>query len=193
MLRGQRSSLWGRIWNDPVWSAVISASIIAVSAGVGSYLLNWWPLLGQFFAQGLALAKSSSCVPNWLLAIIYLFALPSAVLLILLLWRLVMPFKSDTQGWEYYVSDVFFGLRWRWHYNGSTMSDLTTFCPYCDYQVFPDNVSSYSFFDRIAFSCDSCQADLGTFDESFDSLEYKARRFAQQKIRNGTWHTHNAD
>ncbi|MBS0566062.1 MAG: hypothetical protein JSS59_01450 [Proteobacteria bacterium] len=179
--------MWKRIWSDPVWSKVISAAIIAVAAGVGTYLLDWWPTIGSYFAKGLAFAGASSLVQNWFLAVIGLLALPTVVVLVALMWQLVGTGKPEAPNWEAYVSDVFLGLRWRWHYNGSTMSDLTTFCPHCDYQVFPANASAYNVIDRIAFSCDSCRAELGTFDESFHSLENKARRFAQQKIRTRSW------
>lgn len=33
------------IWKDPVWSNVIAAGILAVVAALGSYFLNWWPII----------------------------------------------------------------------------------------------------------------------------------------------------
>lgn len=180
-------SMWKVIWEDPVWSKVISAGIIALIAAMGSYLLNWWPTIGGFASKGLAYASVASLVPNWTLAVLGLFVLSAVVVLIALLWQFLRHGKSGFLEWQAYTSDVFFELRWRWHYSGSTMSDLTTFCPHCDYQVFPVDGSGYNFIDQIAFFCDSCGANLGIFEESFDLLENKARRFAQQKLRNGSW------
>ena len=100
--------------------------------------------------------------------------------------------KAGDAALQAYTEDNFFGLRWRWNYGNGQLSTLTTYCPHCDYQVFPANASAYRAIDRIQFHCDSCSAQLGEFEESWDALENKARRFVQQKLRNGTWSKPNA-
>jgi hypothetical protein len=180
--------VWKRIWSDPVWSKVISAGILGIIALAGTYFLNWWPGIGSFFGTGVALATAETRVPNWLAVTTGLLALPAVILLAALAWQIVRPSKPVQQPWKAYASDIFFGLRWRWHYlSDDSMSDMHTFCPYCDFQVYPELASGYVTVDRILFRCESCHRELGSFDETYQSLESKAARFAQQKLRAGSW------
>jgi hypothetical protein len=180
-----------RIWNDPVWSKVISAAILGAAAVAGTYFLNWWPAIGALLSRAVTFIGASSAVPNWLTGLAVLFALPTVFLLAALCWQVARPAKQ-VAAWQAYTSDVFFGLRWRWQYSRtSEMHSLLCFCPHCDFQVFPLSASPYGFQDRILFRCESCHRELATFEESYQSLESKATRFAQQKLRNGTWNSGN--
>jgi hypothetical protein len=40
-----------KIWHDPVWSKVIAVGIIAIFTAVGSYLLGWFPIIGQWLVS----------------------------------------------------------------------------------------------------------------------------------------------
>jgi hypothetical protein len=82
---------------------------------------------------------------------------------------------------------LFFDLRWRWQVYDSVLTDPVPFCPYCDYQIHPHRASAYAVVPRIGFDCDSCRADLPTFEEDFDSLQSKVKRLVQQKMRTGAW------
>lgn len=175
------------IWNDPVWSKVISAGILATVALGGTYFFNCWPVIDSSFTVGITYVLASSSLPNWLVGLLGLLALPTVLIVGVLGWHLFFPPQSK-QPWISYTSDVFFNRCWRWHYNrDASMSRLHTFCPHCDFQVFPANASGYAFVDRIIFRCESCHRDLGVYDESYESLESKAERLAQQKLRNGSW------
>jgi hypothetical protein len=170
---------------------VISGAILAAAALLGSYLLNWWPTIGRYAALGFEFARETSIVPNWLIALLLLLAAPTVLFVLALIWQIAFPSKSSTSSWHEYTSDNFFGLCWRWRYIGERLSEMHTFCPHCDFQVFPENASAYAAIDRISFHCDSCNRDLGTFEEPYGSLENKAGRFAQQKLRQGTWQSQN--
>lgn len=178
---------WKSIWNDPVWSKVISTGIVGAFALGLSYFLDWWPVLGAYLTTALTFASDKSLIPNWLIGLLILAALPAVAIIATLVWQAVSPRAAESISWQSYTSDFFMGLRWRWCYAGDYMIDFRTFCPHCDFQVHPENVSAYRVVDRIAFHCESCNTHLGTFDESYRSLENKAERFAQQKIRNGKW------
>lgn len=175
-----------KIWNDPVWSKVIAAGILALIAVITTYL-DWWPNIWTFLSNSLAFIKAYSLVPNWLLAIFGLLAIPTIVLITFFMYSLLKPNSQNTPDWKTYTSDTFFGICWRWQYYNNAMNDMHTFCPHCDFQIFPQNASAYNAVDRIAFHCDSCHRSLGSFNEPYISLENKAKRFAQQKIRNGSW------
>jgi hypothetical protein len=175
-----RGAVFSKVWNDPVWSKVISGVILAIGATGITYFLNWWPTIGNFFACSYAYIHASTTVPRWFILLVGLLALPTAIFLPALLWRTLFPLQAS---WKSYRSDLFFGIRWRWNYFGSgEIYDVHTFCPRCDFQLYAKD--SYR---SIVFFCESCDQHLGAFDETYDSLENKTKRFIQQKLRNGTW------
>jgi len=181
---------WRNAWKDPVWSAVIAAGILASASAAVTYVLNLWPLLGKLVLGAYDFTLGVSALANWLIGLLVLFSMPTIIVLFALFWRYVKPKQPKTPDWRHYTYDHFFGLRWRWRYlSDGSISQLHTFCPRCDYQIFPHNVSAFSVIDHIAFHCDSCQSNLGDFQESYKSLENKAVRFAQQKLRNGRYST----
>lgn len=178
-----------KLWNDPVWSKVIAGVILAVGACIGSYFLNWWPRIGSFIRKAYEFIFFTTNVPNWLLGILVILCLPTIFIVLALLWERIHPKKqNDVSDWRSYKTDIYFGLRWRWKYfDDGGIYDAYTFCPHCDFQVFPYKASGYRIIDRIGFHCDSCSRDLGEVDESQDSLENKVIRLIQQKLRTGSW------
>ena len=176
-----------RIWKDPVWSKVIAAAIIGVSGAVLSYRLDWWPPITRGFRWFVTFVCSATSVPNWLLAILLVCAVPSLVVAALIIWGVTVSPRSSASGWQNYKHDEFFKLRWRWSYStiDGAITQLHSFCPNCDYQVFPQN--NWSGRTRIFFKCDSCGQQLGEFAETAEVLESKVTRLVQQKIRNNTF------
>jgi hypothetical protein len=179
------------LWHDPVWSKVIAAMIIGLAATVGSYFLNLWPAIGAVLVGGLRFLLESTAVSNWVLLLLILLSLPLVVLIAIGIWHWLFATdkkQSSRNNWRLYTVDKFFGLRWRWKYlDDGTPYQLSTFCPDCDYQVYPEDVSTYRAVDRIGFNCESCRRLLGQFDESAPSLENKVARYIQQKVRTGKW------
>ncbi len=175
------------IWKDPVWSAVIAAGIIAIAGIIGSYFLGYWPRITSAATSIWGFLAASSNVPHWVLGLLFLGVAPTILLLLAGAWALLRGGSDTPASWIKYTTDRFFGLRWRWRYVDNHISNLNSFCPNCDYQVFPHQASSYNFIDRIGFSCDSCKSSLGEHDESLAQLKSKVERLIQQKVRNGTW------
>lgn len=180
-----------KVWVDPVWSKVIASTIIAIAALSVSYFLDWWPSIAHYSVIGIEFASAASPVSNWIIAIFSLLAVPIVIFFTAIIWQSIFPSKSSAIDWQTYTSDNFFGLCWRWQYYGERISGMNTFCPHCDFQVFSENASSFTAIDRITFHCESCGRSLGTFEEPFSSLKNKACRFAQQKLRQGTWQSKN--
>ncbi len=173
-----------RVWKDPVWASVIAAGITSV----GSYFAGWWPAINEFLGDAWTFLFASSVVQNWVLGTVSLLAVPTIIFLLAFLWKSIHPTENEQFDWRSYTQDSFFGLRWRWSYSSiDQIQRLNTFCPHCDFQVFPEGASSWEAVDRIRFKCDSCHSDLGVFNERYETLESKAERFIQQKIRNKTW------
>lgn len=158
-------------------------------AAFGSYFLNWWPSIGFFIRSGAKFAILTTNVPNWLFGLMSILSLLAVIISFVAVWIKMNPSESELEpDWRSYKSDIFFGLRWRWEYfDDGNIYDVYTFCPHCDFQVFPYNVSTFRMVDRISFSCDSCKQNLCEIDESLESLENKVRRLIQQKVRNGLW------
>lgn len=180
--------MWKTIWSDPVWSKVIAAAILGAAAIGGTYFFNWWPAIHRYSADALCFAVRTSTIPNWLTGLLALLSVPTLLLALGLLWEVVRPKKPEFADWRSYTEDNFFGLRWRWRYAGQSITEPHTFCPHCDFQIYPLPANGYgSAGNRVKFHCDSCHANLGAFDEGWISLADKAERFAQQKLRNGTW------
>lgn len=177
-----------KVWNDPVWGSVIAAVIVASAAAVGSYFSGWWPDISQFVRNAYAFASSSTAIPNWLIGVVMLLAIPTIVIAAALSWQAIRPSTLSVVDWRSYSTDIFFNLRWRWKYlSGGQISSMHVFCPQCDFQLFPEDVSAYRAVDHIRFRCDSCHRVVGEFQESLLSLESKAGRFVQQKLRNDSW------
>jgi hypothetical protein len=173
-----------RIWKDPVWASVIATGI----GGLASYLAGWWPAIVQVVKEVWIFLSGTSSISHWIVAALAFLALPTLVVGVMLAWQLVRPTAASRPDWHEYTEDSFFGLRWRWRYfDNGQIRDIHTFCPNCDFQVFPQNASAWDAVDRIRFKCDSCHSELGQFQEAFESVESKAKRFIQQKIRNGAW------
>jgi len=180
------------IWKDPVWAAVISTGITAAIGAAGTYALNLWPTIGAWAAQAWSYMGRPSQVPNWVVWVLVLLGLPTIGGVAAIIWVAVRP-TQEAETLRTYTQDHFLGLRWRWNYFPSgKLEDPLPFCPHCDYQLQPHQASAYAAIDRIGFHCDSCGTDLPTFDESFDSLQGKIRRFIQQKIRSGDWRASSA-
>lgn len=177
------------IWKDPVWGSVIAAGIVASVAAVGTFFSGWWPAIWQFVERLFAFTLKMTTIPNWMIGLFALLAIPTLIFFLALGWEAIRPASVTGPSWRSYMVDTFFGLRWRWKYfDNGQIWDVHTFCPHCDFQVFPENASAWDAIDRIRFRCDSCHTDIGEFQESFESLENKTKRFVQQKIRNGSWH-----
>jgi len=100
------------------------------------------------------------------------------------MWTLGFPRKnvaSDAPRRNSYTSDSFEGLRWRWQYADGEITDLGSFCPACDFQIYPKSLGDNS--GRISFKCDHCNRDLGTHQGNYPYLENKITRLIQRKLR----------
>ena len=144
-----------KIWVDPVWSKVIAAGIVAVAAAVATYFAGWWPKVGRAVSRLGDLAVAVTPVPNWLLALFILCAIVVLAILLITGWAIAVPSKEGSS-FRAYVEDEFFGIRWRWRYgNDGAIYSLVSFCPRCDYQIGPQNISGFRAIDHLEYRCDS--------------------------------------
>tara|TARA_B100000700_G_C15044634_1_gene857227 strand:+ start:136 stop:672 length:537 start_codon:yes stop_codon:yes gene_type:complete len=116
-----------KLWKDPVWSAVIAASIVAGA----TYLLGYWSNIWQFVKSIPSLLTTPVSTPLWG----FLIGVP--VLL------LTMPFLTSLKAKKEprflsYRSDTIFDITWSWrwippsfHSNHYQIKALTPRCPSC--------------------------------------------------------------
>lgn len=179
------------ILRHPLWSNVLGGLAVAGLLAIGGYLLDWWPSVRGVTIVTLEWLEARTETPNWVLC---LLSIPTAGFLFLIgagIWYKINPETAhiaDAQ-WTDYTKDRIFGLVWRWCYVGGVIEQLVSFCPHCDYQVYPSNASGFAAVDRITFKCESCGRQLGTFDESVSYFESRVKRTIQQKLRNDDWKT----
>ena len=183
--------MFSRIWHDPVWSKVIAGAILGLGALILSYVFDWWPWIFSTAYRAVAFISSESAIPHWALLVGGLLALFGLICVGILMWARF--FETDARtSWKSYTSDIFFGLKWRWKYTtDGSIWEVVSFCPQCDYQVLPQRSSAYNVIIAIDYHCESCGRDLAEFTDSYEVLESRVVRSAQQKLRNGTWSSAN--
>ncbi|CAH0270182.1 hypothetical protein SRABI70_03463 [Pseudomonas sp. Bi70] len=175
-----------KIWSDSVWSGVIASSIVAGGSALAVYLFDWMPRLVAIASGAWAYMLSDAVLPTWGVVLLGLLAIPTFVFAgaLLLMSRPSAPRAPD---WTSYTKDRFFGLDWRWRYVGQHVDGLRSFCPRCDFQLFPVDSSYFAAVARFKYQCDSCGAELKEFEGDVDELESKVERSIHQKLRNGLW------
>lgn len=172
-----------KAWIDPVWSKVISTAIVAGLASLGAYFYGWWPDIASFFRQTISVATSVTPIKNWLLAILVLCAAVIFVLVGIMLWAIYCPpeVKSSSRS---YSEDTVLGIRWRWRYGSDwAIYDLCSFCPHCDYQIQPRNISDFRAIDHVEYRCEDCGAHINDFQMSVGEIESRVKRHIQKKLR----------
>lgn len=145
-----------KVWNDPVWSAVLATVIVTVGGAIGTYLFGLWPTITAAISKAFGYLSQSSSIPNWLLLVISISALPTVLFIIALAWHRLRPNDAEQTGeshanWRTYTNDTFYGLQWRWNYYGGKVSGLLrsvhiviTKCSQWTYQHFEQSTISHS-------------------------------------------------
>lgn len=169
------------IWTDPVWSKVIATGICALLVTA----FGWWGDLWAYVGAGWRYLTASVEVPRWLVGALSSWAVFN--LLGSIARRVAASTATPAEDWSSYLSDEFFGMRWRWGLSEGLPYQVSPFCLNCDYQLDPQNVSSYHAIEAICFQCDHCGRTSARFDESWHSLERRVKRSIEQKLRTGTW------
>jgi len=179
--------MFSKIWNDPVWSKVISVAIVAAAASALSFFLGWWPTIISGVSALILFLGSTVSMSKWILVLLIFLSLPTVIIPVALLWSYLRG-TSTSSHWSAYTTDEFMGLKWRWRYSGNDMENPLAFCPFCDYQINPTHGSDiYGNANNVSFHCDNCSRHLASFDDPYSKLTNKVMRLAQLKIRNNTF------
>jgi hypothetical protein len=177
---------------DPVWSKVIAnaiwyagaAVVTAVVTAVIVYFGGWWPYIAEWRSHLATIASEiglivadSTIVPNWLFIPICLLAAIGAVHLGKALYRGVKP------DWRDYRQDTFFGIVWRWGYEGGNLLIPIPFCPHCDTQMDQGRDSHYTpQRNRTVYHCSHCDNRIPV-NHSHDAILKKVILQIGRKIR----------
>lgn len=185
-------SLLKRIWEDPVWSKVIATAILGAVAAIATYFAGWWPAFTKLATNVISFAVADTAVPNWLLSTLILCTFIVLCLLGIALWSAIFPGLGRPAYQANYREDNFFGIRWRWSYGtDGTIIHLVSFCPGCDYQVYPRDVSAYREPERLRYRCEDCGAILHEVEMPLEEIESRIIRHIHKKIRTDSWKAKN--
>lgn len=161
-----------------VLATLIAAALIALVVHI---MPGGWAWI---FSKGrLAVGASASwlgsslTIPAWLVSILSLLALATIISVVRAIVR-----KAENEI-ELFTEAEFFGIKWRWGYGQHGINNIASFCPKCDLQVHPTNLSSYNFIDRIAYRCDEGHWQSQEFNYSRVDLVEHVQRKIQQEIR----------
>ncbi len=174
--------MWKKIWNDPVWSKVIASAIIA-GAGFGLVVATgWWPTVLSWIKSFVLFLSSPSAIPNWIIILTALFLLLALRLFI----KHFVKSLATQYSWLAYTTDNFMGLRWRWRYIDNEISEPVVFCPHCDFQLIPKDISDFGP-ALTQFKCNNCNTSLQSIKHSYYEICQIVTRQIQLKIRNNSW------
>jgi hypothetical protein len=174
-----------KLWNDPVWSTVIAAAIIAL-AGIVSRK-SWWPGVRRGVSAARAYLLAESSLPHWAVG---LLALGVGLFVVLAVGLVVIAFQAKDQrqnlpDWLSYTEDSFYGLKWVWTYEGREICLAAVLCSRCGFQVFSDSTSRFD--SSVRFRCESCRQTVPIEGQSWDSLRSVVIRLIQKKLRDRTY------
>jgi hypothetical protein len=180
-----KETILKKLWKDPVWSKVISVGVLSIIISLGAYLTGAWPSIKNFLLDTWNFIISSSSIPNWLIGILSLL---SVLVITGFFFAIKEKSKNDNSiiDWKSYRSDHFFMMKWRWTYNHNKITTINSFCPECDYQIFPKESLSFGIltFDYI---CEDCGYNSNLNVEDPNELKHKVSLKIQKKLRNNDW------
>lgn len=176
--------------------AVRNGVIAAVAGGVILAVLGevWPPVksaIGWLWEQVQAFASlfgETYAVPGWLLAILSLLALITAVRAAIA-WRSTSAAPTTSTLYRTYVEDMLFGAKWRWSWSGGDVANLWCFCPICDGELVYDDSSVHRFTikeePQTLFICEHCNRSVmgriegGDKDYALGAVRREIRRRAR--------------
>jgi len=135
--------------------------VATVVGGIALALLaKLWPPAMKALAwcwakivAAVGLFSNSYGVPGWVLGLLILSALPTAL-------RFVRSLRtSEELPYLRYLEDTFYGAKWRWSWVSGNVANLWAFCPHCDSELVYDDSSCRQFMStehKTDFICEHC-------------------------------------
>jgi hypothetical protein len=172
--------------SHPIRNSVIATLIATSIIWVVSTVIPIGPILGAWVVEPISVAARVA----WQ-GLIYRVPTPAWVLGLLLLIsvfacsRFLMGLRGNQQPqWMTYLSDHFYGTRWRWQFteSGNSIVRLTPYCPVDDTQLV--GVTGYL---SVHLKCETCSQEWGPFSGSGVNLEDAVKRQIDRKLRTGEW------
>ncbi|HCM1428130.1 TPA: hypothetical protein N2909_004436 [Vibrio parahaemolyticus] len=175
--------MFGKVWKDPVFSTVLGGLIISVITALSTYFLGYWSDTKKLLADSYLYLLSPSNVPVWWVVIT---SIVTALVVLLILIRLLIGRKVEVESnsWDNYREDVFWGVEWHWSYWGGHIQNLRSLCPKCKYEMAAERYFGYR---TVTYECDDCGYAANLKGESEYDIEHKVRLKVQQKLRTGEW------
>jgi hypothetical protein len=181
-----RSVVIKKVVAHPVWSSVIAGAILAALGAVGTHLAGWWPSVQVWLVsaaqRGWHFLTTSHALPGWILVLLGAAAAFGLYVLV----EVLRP-RTAKPDWRDYRQDTIFDMVWRWGYAGDRISNLCSFCPRCDTQVYLRGDHPSDFHPhRTVFHCDHCDTRI-TVNGGYIDVGDKVAREIQRRLRSGEW------
>lgn len=151
--------MWKKIWNDPVWSKVISWVIIGLLGIIVTIFMGWFSIVGSWISSVHKFLIEKNPISNWITIILMVLSGLGLLFLTIDIWNRISPPEADKPGWYSYTEDMFHNLLWRWGYDkDGNITRPCVYCPNCDCQLsitegdFDPSVMSMTH----SYQCPSC-------------------------------------
>ena len=132
---------------------------------------------------------SSISIPNWLLFVLLILAVPT---LVRVLKAFLRQGENGDPTFRMYKQDSFEGVTWRWSYDYSgSPVNIVPFCPSCDSQLVHVKENQFSLRPTlsVSFYCERCKQERARIEGGNEFYAVSMiERFIDRKIRNGDWH-----
>jgi len=168
----------------PIRNAVIAGLIVAAILWACSLIPGMWATIWGVARAVCVWLGSSLSVSAWFFLLLCLGSLAFVVFATLAVIASLLATASTE-----YTTDTFFGLKWRWQYERGHVVSICCFCPTCDLQLHPSDMSTYEVVPVIGFRCDDCNTLVCAFEMSYQKLEDRVERSIHKKLRSGEWRT----
>jgi hypothetical protein len=173
-----------------VIATVVSTLILAALALVLKFVPGVWYISVEAFSWVL---NAKFLTPVWIL---FPLIISAGILILVVLKNIHFETDKNNEGvldWRNYVSDNFFGMKWRWSWSNGSLVNLWSFCLSDDTTLvfrehYFDPTPSMILGGRgVIFHCETCGREFGPFTEDEKSLSNKAKRQIDRKLRTNEW------
>ena len=164
---------------------IISGIVLAAVTGASAYFFPG----GWIVAWDFAVAVLNDCwawlaapaeIPTGVLLVLFGCVIPIVVLPVIVIWAARSAKPSPVPP----TTDEILGVVWRWSPSSYGRFDrLASFCPKCDYQVYPRDAAPFAYVHETSYLCENCKWKSQVFEVTPEEVEDRVRRELQRKAR----------
>jgi hypothetical protein len=165
--------------------AILTSFAVAAAGGLGLYFVpDGWPAVWRFVAWGVAESVEWLAAPAQIPTAVLLIMGACTIATLIVPALLIYASRSAQPGLVLPTQDEVSGIVWRWSPSSYGRFDrLTSFCPKCDYEVYPRDAAPFAYLHETSYLCEKCKWKSQVFDVTPEEVEDRVRRELQRKAR----------